>query len=82
MAPSGSLEDELKVVVVDVVEVVVVDGERKPSTSGGGWQVSSEFLVINFSDAFPVDPLTICELSSLWFSNNSVSSCSRRIKPL
>ena len=35
MAPSGSLEDELEVVlvdVVDVVDVVLVDGERKPST--------------------------------------------------
>ena len=38
MAPSGSLEDKLKVVLVDVVDVVVVvevvlvDGERKPST--------------------------------------------------
>ena len=38
MAPSGSLEDELEVVLVDMVDVVVevevvlVDGERKPST--------------------------------------------------
>ena len=38
MAPSGSLEDELEVVLLDVVDVVVVvevvlvDGERKPST--------------------------------------------------
>ena len=38
MAPSGSLEDELEVVLVDLVdvlvevEVVLVDGERKPNT--------------------------------------------------